>query len=38
MGGLDPPIHPANVGEREESSTRDARLMDGRVKPGHDGC
>ena len=30
MGGLDPPIH------HEESLTREAHQMDGRVRPGHD--
>jgi hypothetical protein len=37
MGGLDPPIHPASVRERKDSSTRNARLMNGRVKSAHDG-
>jgi hypothetical protein len=32
MGWLDPPIHPA----RGESSTRNARQMDGRVEPDND--
>ena len=37
MAALEAAIHPARRGRREDSSSlADARLMDGRVKPGHD--
>jgi hypothetical protein len=36
MAGPDPAIHHASVCE-QKSSTREARLMDERVEPAHDG-
>ncbi len=38
MGGLDPPTHLARVRARMTTfSSADADVMDGRVKPAHDG-
>jgi len=37
MAALEAAIHPARLARRDESySLADARLMDGRVKHGHD--
>ena len=38
MAALEAAIQPARFARREDSSSlADARLMDGRDKPGHDG-